>query len=409
MTADFGVDFFRGNRQRLTKLFAGKAPIVLTAHGRMQSSVDETLPFRQDSNFWYLTGINEPDILLVLDKAKEYLVLPEYYDHHIRWAGAATIDQLRQASGIDEILTYKDGWRVLKPRLKKSKHFATLAAAPNYIPTHGFYTNPARADLLNRVKAINPQIEPLDLRQHFVAMRTIKQPIEVEAIRQAVDITIKSVKILQKRGWHKLESEQHLSNELEYQFGKNGADGVGFDTVVGAGRNASVPHWQGDKSVISKQGFLVLDLGAKVGMYSADVARTYPLSRPTKRMRQVYQAVLDAREHALGLLKPGVVLSEYETAMEQFIGEKLRELGLIKTLERKDIRAFFPHYTSHQLGIDVHDLHSDEDVLQPGMVLTVEPGIYIPKEGLGVRIEDDLYVSDQGLENLSSGLPINLS
>lgn len=409
MDVRFKADFFTANRGRLTELFAGTAPIVLTAHGRLQSSMDETLPFRQDSNFWYLTGINEADIVLVIDKDKEYLILPEFYKHHVSWAGAAPIEKLREVSGIKDIFDYKPGWKLLTSRLKKVKHFATLAAAPKHIPAHGFYTNPSRAELLERIKSINPQLEPLDLKQHFLTMRIAKQPLEVEAIKSVTNITIKSFKALQRKGWTNYQSELHIGRELENQFLKNGAEAPGFDTVIGAGEHASIPHWRGDNNPIKTKGFLVLDAGAKRDYYSSDISRTYPLNTPTKRMRQVYEAVLAARQHALETLKPGVLLTEYETSVEQFIGEKLRELGLIKSLERKNIRAFFPHYTSHQLGLDLHDVHSEANVLQSGMVMTVEPGIYIPKEGLGVRIEDIIYVNGDKLEILTASLPIGLS
>ena len=151
---------------------------------------------------------------------------------------------------------------------------------------------------------------------------------------------------------------------------------------------------------------LLLDIGAEYTGYSADIARTISLGgNPTRRQKQVYDAVLDVQEYAFTLLKPGIVLQEYEKQIETYMGEKLRELGLIKTIDSDAVRHYFPHRISHFLGLDTHDVGDYEHPIEPGVVITVEPGIYIPEEGIGVRIEDDVLITAEGMVNLSAQLP----
>lgn len=144
-------------------------------------------------------------------------------------------------------------------------------------------------------------------------------------------------------------------------------------------------------------------MGAGVANYSADISRSWAVN-PSKRYQAIHSAVIEVTVFAKGLLKPGVLLKDYEQSVEHFMGEKLRELGLIKNIEHENVRQFFPHSTSHFLGIDVHDIGDYGLPLEAGVVLTVEPGIYVPEEGIGIRIEDDILITTDGIENLSGSL-----
>ena len=154
MESFFTAEFFRENRRKLRALFTGKAPIVLTANGLLQRGGDSTYPFRQDSNFWYLTGIDAPDIVLVMDKEKEYLIMPDRAKTREVFDGTLSKQTLSIRSGIKTLVSEKEGWRQLSARLKKVKHVATVAAAKSYVDQHGFYANPARAKLIKTIKII---------------------------------------------------------------------------------------------------------------------------------------------------------------------------------------------------------------------------------------------------------------
>lgn len=410
MKPNFSADFFIGNRARLRELFIGTAPIVITANGKLQQAATEGFPFHQDRHFWYLTGINEPDIVLVMDKTKEYLILPERTHTQEVFDGTTDIEKLAATSGVAEILSFKEGWKRLGGRLKRAKHAATLAAAPTYIDVFGIYANPARAELIKRIKDLNADIDCLDLRTHIARMRMVKQPCELQAIQTAIDITVSSIKAATKPAKiEKYTHEYQLEAELTKGFRSRGATGHAFTPIVASGHNACTLHYVDNNDVFQRDQFTVIDVGADYGRYAADISRTIMVDAPTKRQVQVYEAVLDVHRYACSLLKPGVVPVDYEADIEAYMGEKLRELGLIRTIEHDEVRRYFPHATSHFLGLDTHDAGDYKHPHEPGVVVTVEPGIYIPEEGIGVRIEDDILITQDGMEILSDALPRALS
>lgn len=403
-------EFFSGNRERLRQLFTGTAPIVITAHALLQRASDEAYPFHQDRNFLYLTGSNLPGLVLVLDRDKEYLIVPPREAVVEQFDGAIDLDELRRTSGIQTILSEKEGWHQLSTRLRKVRHVATLGAAPRVIDYLGMYTNPARADLIQRMKEHNPKLELLDLRTHLARLRMVKQPEEIDAIQRAIDVTNNTLKeIVRPKQLAKYGFEYEIEADLSRGFRRHGTMGHAFPPIVASGPRTCVIHHMDNNAALVAGEPLILDVGAQVDFYSADIARTVCLGgSPSPRLQQVYDAVLKVQEHACSLLKPGVIAADYEKEVEAFMGEKLRELGLIKTIEHDQVRRYFPHRTSHFLGLDTHDGGDYEHPLEPGVVLTVEPGIYIPEEAIGVRLEDDVLITEGGTKNLSAGLPRSL-
>ncbi len=405
-TPVFEKDFFINNRAKLRELFLGTAPIVITANGLLQKNGGEALGFVQDSNFWYLTGLNNPDIILVIDKQKEYLILPEYSSVHDYFDGKLVAEEITGVSGIETCYQENEGWKQLRSRLKKTKHLATLAPPPSFIKSLGMYTNPSRKNLIKKIKTINPEIELLDLRAHLMSMRVVKYPIEIEAIQSAIDITVNTLKpIIKPSKLDKYTKEYEIEADISSGFRSKGASGHAFDPIVGSGTNSTIIHSTSNNSVISKNLPIVIDVGARFNNYCADISRTVVPGKVSSRIKAVYEAVLSAQEHALSMLKPGLILSEYEKDMEHFIGEKLRELGLIKIIDRDNVRQYFPHLVSHYLGIDVHDVGDYSKPLEANMIVTCEPGIYIPEESIGIRLEDDVLITETGNIVLSNRLP----
>jgi len=407
--SSFGAKFFEGNRQRLRTLFTGKAPIVITANGQMQRSSDSAYLFVQDANFWYLTGIDEPDIILVIDKDKEYLIVPSRSSSRETFEGAISYDELREVSGISQIYDQKEGWSQLANRIKKVKHVATLAVPPAYIDQLGMYTNPARAQLLSKIKEINDNIEPLHISSHLSLMRMIKQPQEISAIQKAIDITAGAIKkAMTPKKIAKYQNEAQIEAEITKHFRINGAKGHAFDPIVANGKNACIVHYNQNNAELNNKELLLIDIGAEYNHYAADLTRTFSLDTPTKRQQAVYDAVLDVQNYAINLLKPGVLLDDFENDVEHYMGEKLRELGLIKTINHDNVRKYYPYYSSHFLGLNVHDSGLHDRPLEPGVVLTVEPGIHINEEGIGIRIEDNVLITENGNTVLSQKLPKRL-
>lgn len=410
MDTYFGSEFFSANRERLRELFTGTAPIVMTANGLLQRGADVTYPFAQEANFWYLTGIDEPDIVLVIDRDKEYLIVPARSASREAFDGSVDAAALTRRSGIQTVYDDATGWELLRTRLKKVKHVATMAMPPAYIEHYGMYTNPARAALHTRLKDYKSDLELLDLHAHLIRMRSVKQPQELAAIKQAIHVTIQAIK--QATSPKKLQAYTHeyqLEAELTRAFRRSGSEGHAFEPIVAGGRRACVLHNIANNGSFVADELVLLDVGAQVEHYAADISRTFSLSEPTQRQQAVHAAVLAVQDFACGLLKPGVSVRDYEQKIEQFMGEKLRELRLIKTISHDAVRQFYPHATSHFLGLNLHDVGDYDRPLEPGMVLTVEPGIYIPAEGIGIRIEDDVLVTEQGVEVLSKALSRDLA
>ena len=406
MESKFVSDFFAGNRQRLREIFTGTAPIILTANGQLQRSADTTYKFTQDASFWYFTGIDDPGVVLVMEKDREYLIVPALSEVRQLFDGKIEADRISKISGINTVYEQEEGWQQIENRLNKVKHIATLAVLPAYIEQLDFYTNPARANLVNKIKSIKSEIEILDISQHIGRLRMVKQPLEIEAIQKAIDVTTKTLKAsLKPAKLAKYRYEFEIEAELNKGFRLGGGSGHAFDPIVAGGANACTIHHINNNSQISAGEFIIIDVGAEYDHYAADITRTVIIGEPNRRQKAVYDAVLEAQEYAYDLLKPGVLMRDYEQKVENFMGEKLRELNLIKTINHDDVRKYFPHATSHFLGITAHDAGDYNHPLEPGVVLAVEPGIYIPEEGIGVRIEDNVVIGQKSLKILTKKMP----
>ncbi|MBI2588849.1 aminopeptidase P N-terminal domain-containing protein [Candidatus Saccharibacteria bacterium] len=399
---EFNADFFRGNRRRLP-VKAGTDLIVIAANGLLQSSADNTFPFKQNSNFWYLTGIDEPDTVLVINGTDEFLIVPPRDKIRVIFDGAIDKLALSQTSGINQVMDNKDGWLHLASILKKTKKAGTILPPPPYVRQMGFHTNPAPARLRRRIKTINKKIAFIDLRQQLANMRIIKQLPELAALQKAVDITVDSFKeVLARR--QKFDWEYQIAADLDASFRRRGANGPAFPTITASGPNACILHYNSNNHKLRSKDLVLIDAGAEVSHYASDITRTIALATPSVRQQEVFDAVLSVQKFAISLLKPGAVLEDYTAKIDKFMGDQLLSLGLIKKNNAKNVRQYWPHSVSHFLGLDVHDGRGWHQPLAAGMVLTVEPGIYIPEEGIGIRIEDDILITDTGNKVLSAAL-----
>jgi Xaa-Pro aminopeptidase len=206
-----------------------------------------------------------------------------------------------------------------------------------------------------------------------------------------------------------LEHEHEVEALLSYEYRRLGASGDAFPAIVATGKNAATVHHTVSHDKILKNQLLLIDTGAEVDNYAADISRTFAIGRPTKRQQAVFDAALRAQRYAISLIRPGLNFRDYEKQVEKFVGQELKQLGLIKNASRKSIRKYFPHATSHYLGLDTHDSGDYYADFEENMVLAVEPGILIPEEGIGVRVEDNVLVTKDGCEVLSKHLPTTLS
>jgi Xaa-Pro aminopeptidase len=405
MKSHFTSDFFTANRAKLREL-ANSNLVVITAHGLLQRNSDMPMAFRQDSNFWYLTGITEPDVVLVMDDRDEYLIVPTRDAIRQAFDGSIEGSDLSDRSGITEIYDAEAGWQRLAQSLKTAKTVGTLSAPPAYIEHYAFYTNPARANLIQKLKAHNSELQAQDLKDAFIKLRVIKQPVELRAIEASIDLTVKTLTGLHSQLstlHHEYEIEAYITKAFRHKNAKHG-----YTPIIASGGSACTLHYEANDAKLAAKDLLLVDVGAEAEYYSADITRTFAIGVPTKRQVAVFDAVAAVQDFAFSLLRPGVTIRENEKKIEAYMGERLIELGLIKVIDHDSVRQYYPHATSHFLGLDVHDAGDYDAPLQAGMVLTVEPGIYIPEENIGVRIEDNILITEDGYKNLSKKLPRSL-
>ncbi|PLS80955.1 hypothetical protein CYG49_03420 [Candidatus Saccharibacteria bacterium] len=402
----FDPSFFRGNRKALSALLP-ESLIILSAHVELQRSRDVPYPFEQESNFWYLTGINEPGWRLVIDgrAGKEYLVAPVVRETRELWDGVLSPERVTAISGIEHIMT-KNEWSELSRQLQQ-QHQRVYALLPQtqLKEYFDFELNPAPEMLVNELKELFSEV--LDCRPELSKLRGIKQPVEIAAIQRAIDITIDGIKVA-LANLPQYQHEFDFEAELSKQFRIRGAQEHAFTPIIAGGKNAYTVHYIANNDRLNRDEWLLFDVGARYGRYCADLARAIPPKEPTKHQMDIYNAVLKVHDFAASLLKPGKSVEEYFNETEDAMGNELVKLGLIEGKTREEIRAFFPNAIGHGLGIDIHDPLGKIETFEAGMVMTVEPSIHIAKQQLGMRLESVILITEDGPHNMSANLPTDL-
>ena len=402
-----GIDkeFFKGNRDRVYDELKGGL-LAATAYTQMQRSNDMATTFEQEGNFWYLTGVDHPDWWLLMDakRRRSWLVAPDVEEHHEIFDGSLSREAAKEMSGVEEVIDRQeaDSWLRHAARTHQLVHTVDI---PPYADRFGFTLNPTVHDMRDKLERIFPKVD--DFRLELSRLRAIKQPVEIEAMQSAIDLTVKSFAKVRKN-IDKYRYEYEVEAEFTYDFRRAGAKGHAYDPIVAVGRNACTLHYIHNQDKLKKGELLLIDIGARRHGYAADITRTYAIGKPTKRQQDVHDAVRQAQQKIIAMIQPNLLYEEYQKNVDEIMSEALVGLGLIKNAEDEQYRKYFPHSIGHGLGIDVHDALGRPTKLLPGMVMTVEPGIYIPEEGIGVRIEDDILVTDDGHRNLSAKLPTTL-
>jgi Xaa-Pro aminopeptidase len=400
----FSADFFAGNRQHLLAGLKSHSFVALTAHGQMQRSDDTAYPFEQEANFWYLTGIDEAGWLLLIDvdAGREYLVAPQRTEVQRVFDGSLGTEAATRTSGVTEVLARKEGFMLLKNLVAGKQRAYILKPRPRRY--HGFYTNRAQHDLLERLHGVATE----DVRPKLAKLRAIKQVPELAAMQKAIDITAASLQALAAQ-LPAFKYEYEAEAWLGYEFRRRGAPGHAFEPIIATGENACTLHYIANDSPLKSGQLVVMDVGARFNHYSADITRTLAIGQPSARQLAIIAAVQRVHDEAIKLCYPGRPVKEYIQAVEVLMGAEQAKLGLIAdATDRRSIYTYMPHAISHGLGIEVHDSLGQPEVFAAGMVLTVEPGIYIPTEGIGVRIEDDILITSDGPKILSASLPPRL-
>lgn len=383
----FDQEFFRNNRLRLMIEHPGSL-IFVAANTPMQRSGDSCFPFRQDSNFWYLTGIDEPNLLLVLDtiKNQETLILAEKTEIEEIFDGPTNVFELNKISGIKTIISSKDSETLLKNIPSGQKVYLNLAKnRPNMA------VNPHRQEVQKKIKAYSKKIS--DIRPSLDHLRMIKQPVEIEAIKKASELTKEILKLVSLSIENGPESEATVFNFINSQLASQGLTHA-YEPIVAAGKNSLTLHYIKNNAAIDGQTkALLIDCGVEYNHYCADISRTFCLNSDQKT-KQIIEALENTQARIIEALKPGMLWKELHKLSEELMIEELRTIG--EDVNIDNIKKYYPHAVGHYLGLDVHDTGDYRKPLVENMVITVEPGYYNPKNEFGVRVEDDILITSEG-------------
>jgi len=408
---------FIENRNKFSKLLKNNSLAIFNANDEFPKSGDQAFPFKQNPDLFYLSGIDqEQTILLIYPDCpnpiyKEVLFLRQTNDHIKIWEGHKyTKTAAQEASGIKNIHWIEDFENILHSII----YYADLI----YLNTNENNSS-ANTVIYRDIRFIGQMKEKYPLHQYERAapimreLRDRKSPGEVSLIKTACNIThdafIRVLKFVRPE-----VTEYEIEAEIIHEFIRQRATGHAYPPIIASGNNANILHY-GDNNNVCKAGDLILmDFGAAYANYNADLSRTIPVSgRFTKRQREVYNAVLTVMREAKKLMAPGILGKDYQEQVGEVMTEQLIGLKLISLEEVKKQNPAFPAYkkyfmhgTSHHLGLDVHDFANRFKPFSAGNVLTCEPGIYIPEEGFGIRLENDILLTENGNIDLMANIPI---
>ncbi|MBD5154546.1 MAG: M24 family metallopeptidase [Oscillibacter sp.] len=402
-------EFFTNNRKALLeKLEEGSAVLLYSGIAPVKSYDQDMCPFSVNRNFYYMTGIDTQNVWLLLIKAAvrtvETLFIEEPDEYTIKWNGKMlTKEEATERSGIKSVCYMQDfegrlasvgmaGYNVT------DVYFAFDRLSMNAAPTRS-------EELARTLREKYPMFQIKNICRTISSLRAIKTPEEVACIRKAGDVTIEALKQMLRTA-KPGEYEYQWQADYEHYVARSGLR-HGFETIAASGENAVMLHYS-DNNCVAKDGTLLLvDLGAEYQYYSADVSRTFPVGgKFTDRQKELFTIVREAMEIAKEKMRPGIATKESNQAVIDFYKKALRTAKLIT--DDSDVEKYYYHGVSHSLGLDTHD-PCDRKVYEPGMVITCEPGLYVAEEGIGIRLENDILVTEGAPEDLIGNRLLEIS
>jgi Xaa-Pro aminopeptidase len=383
-SGDIRPDEFRSRRAALRKSLDG----AMVLFGQREGS-DVVFHFRQEPNFFYLTGWTEPGAILLITSTEETLFLPHHDEHAERFLGkrsSAEDQNAREVTGFERVMPVE--------KFESEQDQALSRFAKLYSLGGGL--DRAKLQARYAFRDINDAAAPI------AKLRVKKSPAELAAIQHATDVTIEA----HGASWKRIEPgmyEHQLSAILMGVYLDRGCEGVAYDPIVGSGPNGAVLHYFSGARRMDRGEVVVMDSAAECGGYASDITRTIPAGgKFSKRQRELYQVVLGAQKAAIAAIKPGIRMGGEDNSVTKIVKDYLNAHG--KDSHGEPLGKYFTHGLGHPVGLQVHDPNVDGP-LEAGMVVTVEPGLYIPEEGIGIRIEDVVLVTENGAKVLSAALP----
>ncbi|MDG2173079.1 MAG: aminopeptidase P family protein [Flavobacteriaceae bacterium] len=411
---------FIKNRNNFMKSMNGNSIAFFNSNDIYPISADSTLAFEQHRDIFYLSGVDQEESILALcpnakdDKHKEILFLKETNDHIAVWEGPKlNKDQAFETSGVKTVYWLKDSEKIIAELVDQCD---TIYYNHNEHYRAKIETE-TREERFNKwLKKKYPHKTAERSNPILQRLRSVKDPIEIALIQKACNITNKGFRrILNfvKPGiW-----EYEIEAEFIHEFLNNRSKRFAYTPIIATGNNANILHYIENNKQCKDGELILLDVGAEYANYSSDMTRTIPVSgRFTKRQREIYNAVLNVKNQATKMLVPGADWKQYHIEVGKLMTSELLSLGLLdksdvenESDENPAYKKYFMHGTSHHMGLDTHDYGLLDEPMQANMVFTVEPGIYLPDEGFGIRLEDDVVIQDSGDPiNLMQNIPIEI-
>ena len=410
---------FSKNRAKFSSKMASKSIAVFNSNDIYPTSADGTIPFVQHSDIYYLTGVDQEETILLLfpdafmPEHREILFVRKTNEHIAIWEGEKlTKAKATEVTGITTILWTEDFDKTFKDLMAQVDNL--------YLNTNEHLRNSSETQtredrFISKAKALFPAHQLRKSAPILHQIRSVKEQAEIELMQIACDITEKGFKrVLQFTQPGVNESE--IEAEFIHEFIRNKSKGFAYEPIIAAGQNNNCLHYTYNNQICQNGDLILMDVGAEYQGYKADMTRTIPVNgKFTKRQKEVYQSVLQVKNEADKILRPGVYLHQYHKEVGLLMQEQLLKLGLLTQAEIKTedpnlpaYKKYFMHGTSHFIGVDVHDVGLWTEPIEENMVFTIEPGIYIPEEGFGIRIEDDVVIGSKENFNLMRNIPVEV-
>ncbi len=417
----FPIDkkLFKENRRRFVEQLQEKSVAIFHSADQSPRNGDQYHPFRQQSDMFYLSGIDQEKSILVLSpnhpnkNLREVLFLIETNEQIATWEGHKyTKAEAKETSGIENIFWLNDFEFNLKEIMSEVENvYLNRNEYPKFFPDVE-ERNHREGEIL---KAKFPLHKYLRSAPLLAKLRMIKSEIEIELIKKACDITHKAfIKVLKTTSHKKFEFE--IEAEIDYEFAINRATGHGYAPIIASGKNACVLHYIENDKQLNDGDLMLMDFGAEYANYTADMSRTIPVNgKFSERQKQCYNAVLRTFKELKKMYVPGQNINEINEKANKLMEKEMINLGLfteedIKNQDKEKplFKKYFMHGVAHHIGLDVHDVGSKHEIFKPGMVLTCEPGIYIQEEGFGIRIENDILITNGKPIDLMGDIPVEV-
>ena len=399
-------NIYKINRNNLLDKIKDDSIIVLFAGKAVQKTGDQTYPFTPNRNFYYLTGIKEENHILVMSKINgvktSKLYIKDIDLELEKWIGKSIRkEESIEITAVDEVKFKSQFDADIHSIIAMSEEINLyLDLEKMSVNSEGKIPHKFASEIVSKY----PQVRVNNIYSKIGELRLKKSEEEVEKIRKAIEITKSGIELLMKEAKVGMK-EYELEAYFDFNCKVKGATGLAFTTIAAAGKNATTLHYVDNNSELKENDLILFDLGAEYNCYNADISRTFPVNgKFTERQKEVYNSVLKVNEEIIKLIKPGMKYKEVNEKATDLIAEECIKLGLID--DKKDVRKYYYHSIGHSLGMDTHDIETPhrDITFEPGVIFTVEPGIYIEEEGIGIRIEDDILVTENGVINLSSDI-----